>query len=482
MRSVARALRLLCLALAPFPLSAQEGDAFVLPPGMVRLRGAAELSRFDALFADGGTEQLGAGLLGPVNSLSFAPLLPLQEELARFLSEAGSPLPADAQSFQLGTLDVAAAASTRVVPLSLAAGVLPRLEVGIELPLLRDQILFTRRGLSGGTLGPNPDPAANAERFALFGDEWSSIGGSAFLPTSGSPLGVELQRLFEAGFPGEALDLPDSAATVDDLNDLLAEELGLAPLEGRTSAWRVGDARVSARFSVASTLGAVPVPTDSAGIHYRAAVSVSARLPTGSEPDSVWLLAHGSEARGSGFGVGADGDVFVGRRLWATASLQYSRRSEVEVVRRVASPAAPLSAPGRPRSVRWTPADRLSLRVAPRFRLTDAISIGVQYSLARLGDSSFELASGEGDASVLNAPGGIAQSAGFGFRYSTLPAYWGGAGLLPVEVVLRYDATLDAPTGTPHASRVFIQANVFHQLIGKREEGTELRGAATSRE
>src|SRR5690606_14012020 len=99
-------------------------------------------------------------------------------------------------------------ATTRVVPLSLSAGILPRLEVGASLPLLREEILPTRFGLSGGTLGANPDLDGNAELLALFGEEWGSLGASPLLPTDSSALGRELQRLVEARFPGEALDLP----------------------------------------------------------------------------------------------------------------------------------------------------------------------------------------------------------------------------------------------------------------------------------
>lgn len=468
MRTLARALCVLCLALAPLPLAAQEGDAFVLPPGMVRLRAAVELSRFDALSADGGSRPLGSELAGPLTARSFAPLRPLETELGGFLAGAGSPVAVDAQTFQLGALDAAATASTRVAPLSVAAGVLPRLEVGLTLPLVYDEIQFTRLGVAGGTLGGNPDPEGNAEVFALFGEQWSALGSSPVLPVDSSALGRELLRLVAASFPGETLALPDSAADLAILNQLLGTELGLAPLESRASEWRVGDVELSARFALLSTLGGSPVPTDSGGLHYRAAVSVSARLPTGSEPDSVRPLSLLPDVGQSGFGVGLDGDLFLGERIWATASLHYARRSEVEVLRRVADPDAPLSSPERPQAIRWSPADLLALRLAPRLRLTDAISLGAQYSLARRGSTSFEIPGGPPDAGILSTAGGVSQSAGLGLRYSTLPAYWGGAGLLPVEVVLRYERTLSAPAGQPEASRVLLQADVFHRVMGNR--------------
>lgn len=466
MRTAVRALCALSLVLAPLPLGAQQGDAFVLPPGTLRLGVTAELGRFDALFAEDGTRALGSELTGPLTAQSFAPLRGPQSELGRFLAAAGSPLGVDAQSFTLGSLELEAVATPRVVPLSLSAGVLPRLEVGVSVPLIREEILFTRFGLDGGTLGPNPDPDANAELLARFGEEWGALGSARLLPVDSSALGRELQRLVEARFPGEALALPADTADAAVLNELLASGLGLAPLEARVGEWRTGDVEVTARFLVLSTFGVAAVPADSGGIHYRAAVSLSGRLPTGAEGDTTRLLSFPPDAGMGGFGAGVDGDLFVGHRLWTTASVRYARRSGVEVLRRVAAPEAPLASEARPETVRWSPADVLSLRVAPRYRLTEAISLGAQYSLARLGDTSFEAPGAPGEASLLDTAGGLAQGVGAGVRYSTLPARARGARLLPVEVLLSYETTLDAPAGHPDASALVLQASV---LIGNRQ-------------
>src|SRR5690606_16731977 len=120
-----------------------------------------------------------------------------------------------------------------------------------------------------------------------------------------------------------------------------------------------------------------------------------------------WLLTHLPGVGIAGFGAGVDGDLFVGERLWATGSVRYARASEVDVVRRVAPTGAPLAPEGGPRSVRWQPADVLSLRIAPRFRLTEAISLGARYAASRMGESTFVLPGGEADASVLDLEGGF---------------------------------------------------------------------------
>jgi hypothetical protein len=466
MRPVARALCALSLALAPVPLPAQQGDAFVLPPGMFRLRATAEFAHFDSRFAPGGgAEPLASNLLAPLTAQTFAPLLPLQTELNRFLG-AGA-VQADPQTLRLGALDVAADANVRVVPLSLAAGVLPRLEMEVSVPLLREEVLLTRFGLAGGTVGANPDTASNAELFGRIDPQWRTLGRSALLPTDSSALGRELQRLVAERLPGETLDLPDSAATAALLDQLLGEELGLAPLQPGIGPWRTGDAEVSARFRLLSTLGAAPVPTDSTGLHYRAALSVSARFPTGSEPDSIRVLSQLPAVGQSGFGAGVDGDVYYGTRFWATVSARYSSRSEVEVLRRVVPPTEPFASPAPAHTVRWAPADRISIRATPRFRLTESLSLGAQYSLSLLGDDRFTIADGAADASVLDVEGGAAQTLGIGFRFSTLPAYWEGRGLLPVEVSIGWETTLSGPEGLPDASVVTLQASVFQRIWGR---------------
>lgn len=466
MRPVVRALCALSLALAPVPLPAQEGDAFVLPPGMFRLRATAEFAHFDSRFvAGGGAEPLAGELQAPLTARTFAPLLPLQTELNRFLG-AGA-VQADPQTLQLGTLDVVADANVRVVPLALAAGVFPRLEIEVSLPLLREEVLLTRYGLTGGTVGANPDRAENAELLGRIDPQWRALGESALLPTDSSALGRELQRLVAERLPGETLNLPDSAATAALLDQLLGEELGLTPLQPGLGPWRTGDAEVSARFRLLSTMGGAPVPTDSTGLHYRATLSVSARLPTGSEPDSLGVLSQLPAVGQSGFGLALDGDLFFGTRFWATVSARYARRSEVEVLRRVVPPATPFASAAPARSVRWAPADRILVRAVPRFRLTESLSLGAQYSLAISGGERFTAGDGATDAAVLDLEGGAAQTAGIGLRYSTLPAYWEGRRLLPVEVSIGWETTLSGPSAAPDASVVTLQASVFPRFWGR---------------
>lgn len=467
MRTAARALCALTLALSPLPLMAQETDAFVAPPGLARLRVGAEFSRFDSRFAPGsGTEPLTGDLLAPLTSGTFAALRPLETELNRFFAAGGGGVTADPQSLRLGTPDLEAAANVRTVPFAASLGVLPRLEVGLSVPLLREEVLFTRFGLSGGTVGLNPAPAENAARLAQLGDEWRSLGGSPLLPTGGSALGRELQRLLQVRAPGQSLSLPDSALGAAQLSPLLVGQLGVQPLESRLSPWRIGDAEVSGRFQLLNTAGPAPLPTDTTGFRYRAALTLSARLPTGSEADSVYLLSFFPDVGHSGAGVGVDGDLFFGRRLWTTLSLRYAMRGEVEVTRRVVDPREPLASSAAARAVRWSPGSELELSVAPRYRLTEAIALGAQYGLGRQGAATFRIDGGDEGAGILDVAGGLAHTAGVAVRYTTLPAYWSGARLVPLEVSLGYRATLAAPARRARASAVLLQATLFHSLFG----------------
>src|SRR5690606_39156008 len=121
---------------------------------------------------------------------------------------------------------------------------------------------------------------------------------------------------------------------------------------------------------------------------------------------------------------------------------------ETDIVRRVAPPGAPLSVFADTTTLHYRPGDRIELSFAPRYRLTESISLGAEYSLFQVGDSEFS--GGEGaDASILDLAGGTLQRVGLGIRYSSLPAHWAGRARIPIEAVLGYQRTLNGPEGAP---------------------------------
>lgn len=456
------------LLLGSVPLAAQEEDSFVLPRGVARASVTGVYTHFDTRFVGGGSEALANPFLAPLSSLSFAPLRPLEAELNRFFAETGGGVTATPANLLLGTPELAVGLDARVVPLRLEVGALPRLELGVELPIHRGEVRLTRFALSGGTVGANPEPADNAEALAALGESFRALGALPILPTAGSALGMALVERLRAAAPEAELELPEAAADTTLLRALLAADAGVDTLRSAASPWRVGDVEVGGQFRLLSTFGAAPYPADSGRVHYRVSASASARIPTGSEAALVPLFTALPPAGVAGFGAGAEADVYWGRRLWVTATARYTALAATEVSRRVADPELPLAAPGTPQRVEWDPADGLHLLLLPRLRITDALSLGAEYRVTRVGETTYALAGGGGGAEILNLEGGTAQSLGVSARYGTLGHYLAGADLTPVELVFSWRRALAGPPGYPEASTVEARASIFRSLWGRR--------------
>ena len=441
-----------------------ERDAWVASAGTIHLGAGMEYTHFDSRFGPSGTEPWAADLLRPLTAANFAPLASVRTRIDEFLAATGGGGPAGEDDLSLGTPDLAASADFRRVPMELGIGLLPRIEVSVMVPIFRSELQVTRFAISGGTVGRNPAPEENAAALAAFGERFEELGRAPLLPLATSPLGLELRERVEAA--GGEIVLPAAPLASDSLlNAILASELGMAPLGAFRGPWRVGDAEASVRVRVLSTFGDAPFPTDSAGIHYRLAAMAGARLPTGSEPDTLRLLAPSPEAGLSGWSAGMAGDLFVGRRLWMGAAIRFAAPAPVDVLRRLTPPDAPFGSADPPRTVRWSPPSELRVRLSPRLRLEESIAVGLDYELLGLGGSSFTGA--DGGAAVLDTDGGSAQRIGGSIRFSTLAPAVAGSGVLPVDALLSYARTISGPSGHPAAAALRAEARVFHRFWGR---------------
>lgn len=439
---------------------ALPGDGWLLPPGTLRFGVAMDYSHFDSRFGAGGTEPWSADLAGPLDATTFAPLGPVRTGLEAFFAATGGGPAVDAGALTLGDIALDLSADTRWVPFELSLGVLPRLEIGVRLPIFRSEVQVSRFDLAGGTVGANPAPDANAAALAGFGAEFGALGRSPLLPLEGSTLGAALTARVAAA--GGEIFLPTDAAGDSLLNALLMSELGRPPIATHREPWRVGDARAHARIRLVSTMGADPFPTDSGPLHYRLSATLGARLPTGTEPDTVRLFTPSPSVGLMGWSAGIGGDLFVGSRVWVAASAGYSATSPVDVLRRVTDPERPLVSADPPQVVRWSPPTELRIRISPRWRLEESLSVGVDYEMLTTGASAYD-----GEAEVLNASGGSAQRLGGSARFSTLPGYGPDGGLIPFEAVLAYSRTLAGPDGYPRATTLAVGARVYHPLWGR---------------
>jgi hypothetical protein len=471
-RAAAAAFTLLLLAL-PRPGTAQvdASDAYVLRPGQIRLQAGLRYAGYDERFGVSGREPLTAPLLQPLTPLVFAPLQPLSAGLSDFFAATASqpgvePVAFDATMLSLGTPDLRLFESVVRTPLELSLGILPRVEIGVSVPLLRGEQMLERFTLADGTVGANPNAAANAAVLGQIGAQWEALGRSGFLPTASSPLGQALQARVGALTGGAALELPPEPGDTAFFQSQLLSAYGVPGIRSRVDRIRVGDAQVLGRVLLLSTLGAAPVPPDSArGAHLRSTLLLGLRLPTGVAPDTVELLPIRYDVGLSGYSAGVVNDLFVGRRFWATVGVSYASFGTSDVIRLFAPPAAPLSVPGPPVEVRLTPGSKLRVHVAPRFRLLEGISLGAEYTMDRLGAGRVEGGGAEGESFEL--PGGTGQRVGAGLRYSTLPAAEEGRSLVPLEVELRYQRSIAGAEGVPAAGYTVAEVRLMPRLWGR---------------
>jgi hypothetical protein len=444
---------------------AQNPDAFVLPPGMFRLSLEGTHTSYESVYDAGGNGvPLVAGLAGDLTPGRFAALRPLATQLTDFFA-ATSGNAVDLTDLSLGTLDAKAATTWTRGSARLAVGLFPRVEIGASIPLIRSDRTIQRLGLAGGSVGVNPSPTANQAILARIG--WGPLGASGLLPTADSPAGIELQSRVTA-LAGEPLSLPADTADAEVLQTLLTESYGLPPLASRVDPYRVGDVEVYGRLLLISSFGRAPFPSDAAPGGLRVSLTGGARLPTGTDVDSLPLLAPPPDTRLSSYYGGGAADLVLGPRLWVSGAARYNWNPSTDLTRRLAPADSPLSVTDSPQGVTLNRGNSLEIAVAPRLRLAESIWLAAEYAGMMVGDTEYVLADGGDGAAVLNLAGGALHRVGLGIRYSSLAAYWAGRASLPADIALTYLRTLAGPQGAPAGGAVMVTASLLPQLWSRR--------------
>jgi hypothetical protein len=427
------------------------------------------------VFGGSGRRELGEAIRGPLVASAFPPLLPVHSALSAFLAATAdapgaTPLDLRPDDVSLGEVDASIFLSRVRVPMRLDLGLLPRVQLGVSLPLVRGRQLVQRLGLVAPTVGANPAPTGNGELLARVGPNGAAVGNLPLLPTRESPAGRELQERVRAANDGDSLDLPvaDSVPGAV-LQRLLAEEFGIDSLRSAGEDWRPGDLEVEARVTLLDALGGAPLPDSVDGLRVRAAAWGGVRFPTGLDPDTATLFGRDPDVGLSGWQVGLTADLFFGSRSWLSVTLRQVVLTGGEVRRRLAPADAPLSTTAPPQRVRWSPGDTLQLRVSPRLRLADPISAGLDYEVQSVTEGRYEaLAGGSAEGvELLATEGGMAHRVGAAIRFSSLPAYSRGAGQLPISVSLSYARLLAGPDGMAAGSRMQLEGSLYVALLGR---------------
>ncbi len=450
----------LALLLAASGASAQAHSGAVLPAGGVRVDVAGHFSHFNVRRVTGGTEPADAWFRRLVDAEVEEAGAGTGALLESFFAGTGGVQPGGAAADAIvGTADLGFHNTTREVPVRLAVGLFPRVELTVALPFERDEVLLQRYWLAGGNLGTNPDPVRNAQILASIDDGWAALGSAGLLPVEDTPLGILLAERVLA-LTGQELSLPAEAVGATFLGDRLGAA-GLTPPLSGVRPWRTGDLEVGARLRVLSTFGDLAYPEASAGTGVRLTVAAAARLPTGQEVEPEEPFTQLASVGHTGFRLGADADIFIGRRAWLSAGGEMAHRSGGDSA--AGDETEPLQA------IVWSPASEMALRLTPRFRLTDLISFGGRYEMLRSGSERREVTTPTA-AFALVTPAGSLHRLGFEVRYTSLPQI--GAlpgrlrGPLAMEAGLAYLQTVAGPAGAPAPGTVVIQASILHRLWG----------------
>jgi hypothetical protein len=465
----------LILSAVPSTVLAQAESARVLPPGMVRIHaGGISLfadSRFGPPLSGSGAsrEPLSTRFTTVLADSTFTPFRTLQQNLNGLLAATDSLGPefrAASDNLFAPVTDVRASVDTRIVPVGVEVGVIRRVSVGVGVPFVNTRLQTRRLGVDGGTIGINPDPAANRILFdtlgARLGVNTTALGRSAFLPLAGSALGQALQQKVRAASGGQELRLPVSplaAVGLEGFRD--AGQLGTGRFDPRESQWQLGDATLSAKVEFLNTGPGFPYPAEEANFAYRGSVEAGVRLPTGTRPDAGYLVLPLPEQGLGGAFVHLYNDVFISRRLWATAGARWERLQGIDLERRTQLLESEFIA----ETLRWEPGTRVALHISPRFRLIDELTVLGGYRYLRRMDESLGV---QGSAPAAQAVTGTAQQWIIGAEFSTLAAYLAGRSPVPVEASIALRETFAGSSGAAAERAVEVRAALYQWLWGRR--------------
>jgi hypothetical protein len=428
-------LALLFCLVAAAPLHAQRAweDARVLPFGTLSFRAAGHQLFATERFTAAGREALPGQQL-PVHPDVLGEVPALRAGIADLFAalerEHGQPLPpADAAPALLtaGEFTSRVSFDRRAAPLELAGGILPRVELSLRVPLVREMHHHHGPHFAGATLGSNPNPQHNREVLAAFG--FGELGASRFLPVAGSPTGEALATRVAAAGEGE-LQLPVRPLAFPTYLALLQQAGEAFELEEYDSEWRGAAVEGSARVLLLSRSPVDAQGDARFGVRLAAEGTVRRVLVPAPEPYAEPALGEAMVSA-----TGAGGALLL--------DLLFGERGELSAL---------LRADGR-EGRSWTEA-----AVAPRLRFAGALSLGGIYAVVRAGGSSGEGARAEGAVHLL----------GGGLSYSTLDAAGSQRRTLPAAAALVYRTALSGDAGFPVVRSLSMEGRVYYDLRRRR--------------
>ena len=213
-------------------------------------------------------------------------------------------------------------------------------------------------------------------------------------------------------------------------------------------------------------------PIDRPGVRFRTTVGARYRFPLSDPDEDPYLDPDVFLQQPIGTGQ-ADlqfelfQDIAFGRRFMAVAGVTYGLQLKDELVRRVSPPGQPYGYASQKTTVSRDMGDFLEIVISPRFSLTEAMSLAVEYTFWNKGNDVYQATSGGVDASPLNAETSQTRHMlGIGAYYRTTRLFAAGQAGMPIDLAFLWQTAISGSGGqTPALGVVTLSIRVPIQLF-----------------
>lgn len=258
--------------------------------------------------------------------------------------------------------------------------------------------------------------------------------------------------------PAEGPRPPAQAAPPDADPEAEADTMGIAGEPGQADPAVAGEAEA-------------PEPLDRPGVRYRTTIGARYRFPL-SDPDGDPYLDPDvflQQPIGTGqadLQLELYQDIAFGKRFMTVAGVTYGIQLADELVRRVAAPGQPFGYASQKTTVSRDLGDFLRIVVSPRFSLTEAMSLAMEYTFWNKGDDAYSTSSGGVDAEPLNLETSQTRHMlGIGAYYRTTRLFAAGRAGMPIDLALLWQTAISGSGGqTPALGTVTLSIRVPIQL------------------
>lgn len=243
-----------------------------------------------------------------------------------------------------------------------------------------------------------------------------------------------------------------------------------SPLQPRESLWSVGDIEVSARIRLLDNLTPSGPDDPPPHIGYRVSGRLLARLPTGTQPDPVFLLDLGTGQAQTDLQGGLTAELAIGRHLGLVGGGYYGTQASTTLTTRVAPPEQVLAPLSTQTDVTWDPGSYFGVGIAPIIKLAPSVTLSGEYRYFHKGRDRFTLVdpSLPLDPTVLSLESGVDRHmVGGGIRYDTVDPWRRGEASHPMEIHVRLLSAIEGGGGqTPKTTRIEAGIRLFKRFWG----------------